>query len=205
MIVKQFVEGFIANNNYLLIDEDSKEAALIDCTDYISELGAVLKEYDAKLKYILLTHGHFDHIMGVPKIKQEFGAKVYLHKDDKELVDNSDEFMISVGMQPFEHPEIDKYIDEGEEIYLGKNKIEVIHLPGHTQGGVGYLVDGMLFSGDSIFLESIGRTDLPGGNHKQLIESIKNKIFSLDGDTILYVGHGTNSTVEHEKKYNEYV
>lgn len=205
MIVKQFVEGFIANNNYLLIDEDSKEAALIDCTDYISELGAVLKEYDAKLKYILLTHGHFDHIMGVPKIKQEFGAKVYLHKDDKELVDNSDEFMISVGMQPFEHPEIDKYIDENEEIYLGKNKIQVIHLPGHTQGGVGYLVDGMLFAGDSIFLESVGRTDLPGGNHKQLIESIKNKIFSLDGDTILYVGHGTNSTVEHEKKYNEYV
>lgn len=205
MIVKQFVEGFIANNNYLLIDEDSKEAALIDCTDYISELGAVLKEYDAKLKYILLTHGHFDHIMGVPKIKQEFGAKVYLHKDDKELVDNSDEFMISVGMQPFEHPEIDKYIDEGEEIYLGKNKIEVIHLPGHTQGGVGYLVDGMLFAGDSIFLESVGRTDLPGGNHKQLIESIKNKIFSLDGDTILYVGHGTNTTVEHEKKYNEFV
>ena len=199
MIVKQFVEGFIANNNYLLIDEDSKEAALIDCTDYISELGAVLKEYDAKLKYILLTHGHFDHIMGVPKIKQEFGAKVYLHKDDKELVDKSDEFMISVGMQPFEHPEIDKYIDENEEIYLGKNKIQVIHLPGHTQGGVGYLVDGMLFAGDSIFLESVGRTDLPGGNHKQLIESIKNKIFSLDGDTILYVGHGTNTTVEHEK------
>lgn len=205
MIVKQFVEGFIANNNYLLIDEDSKEATLIDCTDYISELGAVLKEYDAKLKYILLTHGHFDHIMGVPKIKQEFGAKVYLHKDDKELVDNSDEFMISVGMQPFEHPEIDKYIDENEEIYLGKNKIQVIHLPGHTQGGVGYLVDGMLFAGDSIFLESVGRTDLPGGNHKQLIESIKNKIFSLDGDTILYVGHGTNTTVEHEKKYNEFV
>ena len=205
MIVKQFVEGFIANNNYLLIDEDSKEAALIDCTDYISELGAVLKEYDAKLKYILLTHGHFDHIMGVPKIKQEFGAKVYLHKDDKELVDNSDEFMISVGMQPFEHPEIDKYIDENEEIYLGKNKIQVIHLPGHTQGGVGYLVDGMLFAGDSIFLESVGRTDLPGGNHKQLIKSIKNKIFSLDGDTILYVGHGTNTTVEHEKKYNEFV
>ncbi len=205
MIVKQFVEGFIANNNYLLIDEESKEAALIDCTDYISELGAVLKEYDAKLKYILLTHGHFDHIMGVPKIKQEFGAKVYLHKDDKELVDNSDEFMISVGMQPFEHPEIDKYIDENEEIYLGKNKIRVIHLPGHTQGGVGYLVDGMLFAGDSIFLESVGRTDLPGGNHKQLIESIKNKIFSLDGDTILYVGHGTNTTVEHEKKYNEFV
>ena len=205
MIVKQFVEGFIANNNYLLIDEESKEAALIDCTDYISELGAVLKEYDAKLKYILLTHGHFDHIMGVPKIKQEFGAKVYLHKDEKELVDNSDEFMISVGMQPFEHPEIDKYIDENEEIYLGKNKIRIIHLPGHTQGGVGYLVDGMLFAGDSIFLESVGRTDLPGGNHKQLIESIKNKIFSLDGDTILYVGHGTNTTVEHEKKYNEFV
>ncbi|MGN1153310.1 MAG: MBL fold metallo-hydrolase, partial [Candidatus Gastranaerophilaceae bacterium] len=85
MIVKQFVEGFIANNNYLLIDEDSKEAALIDCTNYISELGAVLEEYGATLKYILLTHGHFDHIMGVPKIKKEFEPLVYLHIDDKEL------------------------------------------------------------------------------------------------------------------------
>ena len=205
MIVKQFVEGFIANNNYLLIDEDSKEAALIDCTNPISELGAVLEEYGANLKYILLTHGHFDHIMGVPQLNKEFKAKVYLHKDDKELVDNSDEFMKSVGMQPFEHPHIDNYIDEDEEIYLGKNKIDVIHLPGHTQGGVGYLVDGMLFSGDTIFLESIGRTDLPGGNYEQLAESIKNKIFTLDGDTIIYVGHGTNTTVEHEKKYNEFV
>ena len=112
MIVKQFVEGFIANNNYLLIDEDSKEAALIDCTNPISELGAVLEEYGANLKYILLTHGHFDHIMGVPQLNKEFKAKVYLHKDDKELVDNSDEFMKSVGMQPFEHPHIDNYIDE---------------------------------------------------------------------------------------------
>lgn len=205
MIVKQFVEGFIANNNYLLIDEDSKEAALIDCTNYISELGAVLEEYGATLKYILLTHGHFDHIMGVPKIKKEFEPLVYLHIDDKELVDNSDEFMLSVGMQPFEHPEIDKYIEEGEEIYLGNTKIEVIHLPGHTQGGVGYLVNGMLFSGDTIFLESIGRTDLIGGNHSQLVQTIKDKIFTLDGDTIIYVGHGTNTTVEHEKKYNEFV
>ncbi|MGN1153311.1 MAG: MBL fold metallo-hydrolase [Candidatus Gastranaerophilaceae bacterium] len=123
----------------------------------------------------------------------------------KALVDNSDEFMLSVGMQPFEHPEIDKYIDEGEEIYLGNTKIEVIHLPGHTQGGVGYLVNGMLFSGDTIFLESIGRTDLIGGNHSQLVQTIKDKIFTLDGDTIIYVGHGTNTTVEHEKKYNEFV
>lgn len=205
MIVRQFVEGFIANNNYLLIDEESKEAALIDCTDYISELGAVLKEYDAKLKYILLTHGHFDHIIGVPKVKAEFKPLVYLHKDDKELVDNSDEFMLSVGMQPFEHPEIDKYIDEGEEIYIGNTKIDVIHLPGHTQGGVGYLVDNILFAGDTIFLESIGRTDLVGGNHAQLVQTIKDKIFTLDGGTIINVGHGTNTTVEHEKKYNEYV
>lgn len=205
MIIRQFVVGFIANNNYLIIDEESKEAALIDCTDYISELGSVLKEYDAKLKYILLTHGHFDHIIGVPKIKKEFGALVYMHKDDKEIVDDSDRFMISVGMQPFEHPEIDKYIEEGEEIYLGKTKINVLHLPGHTQGGVGFFVDGMLFAGDTIFLESIGRTDLPGGNQSQLVKSIRDKVFTLDGDTILYVGHGTNTTVEHEKKYNEFV
>jgi len=205
MIVKQFVEGFIANNNYLIIDEVSKKAALIDCTDYISELGSVLNEYGANLKYILLTHGHFDHITGVNKIKKEFSPLVYMHKNDKELVDNSDEFMISVGMQPFEHPEIDKYIDEDEEIYLGSRKIQVVHLPGHTQGGVGYIVDNMMFPGDTIFLESIGRTDLPGGNFNQLVQTIRERIFSLGDETILYVGHGSNTTVGHEKKYNDFV
>lgn len=206
MIIKQFVEGQIANNNYLLIDEKSMEAALVDCSDYIAELPTILKDYGANLKYILLTHGHFDHILGVAVTAKQFpDTKVLMHIDDKEIVDNSDEFMLSVGMQPFEHPHIDKYIKEGEQIYLGKTKIDVIHLPGHTQGGVGYLIDKTLFSGDTIFLESIGRTDLPGGNFKQLVESIKNKIFTLDSDTIIYVGHGTNTTVKHEQKYNDYV
>lgn len=205
IVLRQFIVGAMANNNYLLIDEDSKEAALIDCTGYIGELKSTLEEFDAKLKYILLTHGHFDHIMGVPKIKNEFAPLVYLHKDDKELVDNSDEFMLSVGMQPFEHPEIDKYITEDDEIFLGNNKIDILHLAGHTQGGVGFLVDNMLFAGDTIFLESIGRTDLIGGDYPQLRKTIKDKIFTLDESTILYVGHGSHTTVAHEKKYNEFV
>ncbi len=205
MIVKQFIRGFIANNNYLIIDEESKEAALIDCTDEIGELETTLAEYDAKLKYILLTHGHFDHVTGTNIVKRRLNPLVYMHKDDKTLVDESDAFMISVGMQPFEHPEIDKYITDEDEIYLGKTKIDVVHLPGHTQGGVGFFVDNMMFAGDTIFLESIGRTDLIGGDFSQLIQTIKDKIFTLNESTILHVGHGSSTSVGHEKKYNEYV
>lgn len=205
MIIKTFVVGDIANNDYLLIDEDSNEAILIDCTDYIPELKSTLDSFGAKLKYILLTHGHYDHLLGVIRTQKEFGCKVYMHKDDKVIVDESDDFMKMVGLPTFEHPTFDKYIDENDTFSLGKTEIKVIHLPGHTPGGVGYLIDNMLFSGDTIFLESIGRTDLPGGDSEAIKKSIREKIFSLDDDTIIYVGHGTETTVGYEKKYNEFV
>ena len=165
----------------------------------------MLDEYGATLKYILLTHGHFDHIMGVNSINKDFNAKVLVHKDDKQIIDESDDFMMSVGLEPFEHPVIDEYIDESTEIKIGNTPIKVIHLPGHTQGGVGYLIEDKLFSGDTVFLESIGRTDLVGGNYQQLVSSIKEKVFALPDKTTIYTGHGTNTTVEHEKKYNDFI
>ena len=111
MIIKTFSVGMMANNNFLVIDEESKEAVLIDATAKIGELKSVLDEYGATLKYILLTHGHFDHIMGVNSINKDFNAKVLVHKDDKQIIDESDDFMMSVGLEPFEHPVIDEYID----------------------------------------------------------------------------------------------
>ena len=205
MIIKTFSVGMMANNNFLVIDDESKEAVLIDATAKIGELKSVLDEYGATLKYILLTHGHFDHIMGVNSINKDFNAKVLVHKDDKQIIDESDDFMMSVGLEPFEHPVIDEYIDESTEIKIGNTPIKVIHLPGHTQGGVGYLIEDKLFSGDTVFLESIGRTDLVGGNYQQLVSSIKEKVFALPDKTTIYTGHGTNTTVDHEKKYNDFI
>ncbi len=203
MIVKKFVVGDMGNNNYLLIN--GNDAALIDCTGDIPELLSFVKENNAELKYILLTHAHFDHIGGIKKLKEKTGAKVYLHTEDKEILDMTNEFMNMVGLPEIDVPEVDVYINDGDKIQLGDSVLDVIHLPGHTPGGVGYLVDNMIFSGDTIFLNSVGRTDLPGGDFNILKESIKNKLFNLDGSTIIYTGHGAETSVDYEKKYNSFI
>lgn len=204
MIVRKFVVGDIGNNNYLLISNG--EAAIVDYTNDIPELESVLKENNATLRYVLLTHAHFDHIGGVKKLQSKYpNVKVYLHTDDKEILEGTNDFMSMVGLEPIEIPKIDVYLKEGDKIKLGDETIDVIHLPGHTPGGVGYIIDNMIFSGDTIFLNSIGRTDLPGGDFETLVSSIKNKIFKMDDKTIIYTGHGSDTSVEYEKKYNSFV
>ena len=201
MIFKKFTVGDMGNNNYLITD--SGEAALIDCTGTIPELESVLKETNSELKYILLTHGHFDHIQGVKALQEKYpNVKTYIHKDDKGIVDGTNDFMHMVGLDPIDIPRIDEYLNEGDKIKIGSIELDVIHLPGHTPGGVGFKIDNMIFSGDTVFLNSVGRTDLPGGDYNTLVKSIKEKIFTLDDNTIIYSGHGADTNVEYEKKYN---
>ena len=205
MIVKTFVLGMLENNVYLVIDEDSKEAVLIDCTLFSEDIINTLKEYGAKLKYILLTHGHFDHILGINEFRKALLPKVYVSQEDKTLVNNVDIFMGKYGM-PFTSsiPELDGVLEE-QDLKLGNKNIEVIHTPGHTKGSVCFLIDKTLFSGDTIFLESVGRTDLEGGSFTELSNSIKNNIYTLDDNTEIYPGHGPKTSVKHEKEYNQYV
>ncbi|MCD8378023.1 MAG: MBL fold metallo-hydrolase, partial [Candidatus Gastranaerophilales bacterium] len=196
MILKKFVVGDMANNNYLLMDNG--EAVLIDCTGDIPEIDSVLKENHTELKYILLTHAHFDHIAGVKKLQDKYGSKVCLHEDDKDFLENTDNFMRTYGLDPIDIPTIDIYLKEGDKIKFGNDELEVIHLPGHTPGGAGYLIDNMIFSGDTIFLGSVGRTDLPGGNFDTLKSSINDKLLKLNDSTIIYTGHGSETSVKHE-------
>jgi len=205
MIIKHFVEGPLANNNYLLIDETSREAVLIDCTEYNPEVKMELDVYKAKLKYILLTHGHFDHILGVDETKKVLGGEILAHLNDKNLINNVDTFLSVYGVTGIKVPYIDRYIDETEELYIGDTKIEIIALPGHTEGGVGFLINGILFSGDTIFRESVGRCDLEGGNFETLQNSIRTKVFTLDDNVKIYAGHGEFSTVGHEKQNNNFM
>ena len=202
MIIKTFIEPPIENNNYLIIDEESKEAALVDCSAYDENILIELKKQGVKLKYILLTHGHFDHIGGLNDLAKDI--EVLMHSGDKEWVEQVNDYLPMIGMPSMEVPKIDRYIEDNEIIKVGNLEIKVIHTPGHTQGGVCFYIDGHLFSGDTIFRESVGRCDLPGGNFSQIVESIENKIFILPEDTVIYPGHGKTTTVSWEKEHNSY-
>lgn len=206
IILKQFVLGPIEDNNYLLIDEDSKEAVLIDCTEKSGDIYKTINEYSVKLKYILLTHGHFDHVLGVNDFKNQYPeCKVLLHEDDKGLLDSIKDFASRFGAGQVEEQKVDSYLKEGDIIKFGNQEIKVIHTPGHTKGGVCYLVNDMLFTGDTLFYESVGRTDLPDGHFGKLKSNIQEKLFTLDENIKVFPGHGISSTIEHEKKNNQFL
>lgn len=216
MIIKTFIEPPIDNNNYLLIDEESKEAALVDCSAVDDRIAEELDAQGAKLKYILLTHGHFDHVAGIrpdmgqtltPTLSLGEGARTQLvmHKSDLDWLKKTNQYLPMFGMPEITIPEIDIFVKDGDILKLGESEIKVIHTPGHTQGGVCYLVDGKLFSGDTIFRESVGRCDLEGGNFDQIVESITNKIFTLPEDFLIYPGHGRMTSVGWEKEHNRFM
>lgn len=205
MIIKRFIAGRLENNIYLVADEKSGEAVLIDATQNLPEIQKAVKDLGVKVKYILLTHGHFDHILGLNSLKKSLNAPAVICKDDLVISDNINEFTRLFGLPDSVPPKYDMYIKDGDEILLGSYKIKVIHTPGHTEGGVCYLVDGKLFSGDTLFRGSVGRTDLFGGNFGKLSDSIKNKLFKLDDKTEVFPGHGDMTTIGFEKKYNEII
>ena len=205
MILKQFTLGPLENNNYLLIDEASKEAVLFDCTETSDEIEKVLDQFGAKLKYVLLTHGHFDHILGVNETKAKHDCQVLVHEDDKTLMDTIKAFARDFGLANSEVQKVDGYLKENDVLKIGEHEIKVIHTPGHTKGGVCYLVEDKLFSGDTLFYESIGRTDLPGGSFEQLKTNIEQKLFTLDDDIKVFPGHGWTSTIGHEKINNKFL
>ena len=128
-----------------------------------------------------------------------------MHKNDQEWVNEVNTYLPMIGMPSMEIPKIDEYVKDGDIVKLGNLEIKVIHTPGHTQGGVCFYINGCLFSGDTIFKESVGRCDLPGGNFDQIVKSIEEKIFTLPEETIIYPGHGKTTTVAWEKKYNTYL
>ena len=201
MILNIFREPPIDNNNYLLIDEESKEAALIDCSSVDPEIKKALNNKEAKLKYILLTHGHFDHVAGIRPTE----AKIVMNEEDLHILNQTNMYLPAFGIPEITIPKIDIFVKNGDILNIGKTEIKVIHTPGHTQGGVCYLVENMLFSGDTIFRESVGRCDLEGGDFVQIVDSIKSNIFTLPNDTIIYPGHGKSTDVAWEKEHNQFM
>ncbi|HHO55985.1 MAG TPA: MBL fold metallo-hydrolase [Trueperaceae bacterium] len=202
-----FTVGPLQENCYLLADEKSKAAVLIDPGDDADLLLGVLKEKNYKLQAIWLTHAHFDHVGAVEDITQAFDVPVLLHAKDNILYDNAAmaaaRWEITI-KQPSKKP---TELKDGQILKLGDTEVECIFTPGHAPGHIAFYIksEKLLLSGDALFKEGIGRTDLPFGDHQQLLKSIKERLFVLPDDTNVYSGHGEGTTIAHEKEYNPFV
>lgn len=205
MIIKQYIAGPIETNNYLVADEKSKEAVLIDCSETIEKVINDVKELGLKVKYILLTHGHFDHVMGVNDMKNKLNAKVLINEKDKSQVEMTKTILSTFGIYVDKNPEYDEFIDKNTELKIGDIPIKIFETPGHTEGGLSYLIENKVFTGDTLFKHYVGRTDLPGGNFAKLESSIKNILYKLDDTTEVFPGHNEMTTIGYEKKHNEIV
>lgn len=206
MKVKVMPLGPLGANCYIVTDILSGECAVIDPGEYNAALENALKDPDIKrLKYILLTHGHFDHTSGVPELKRAHNEmQVCIHALDEEgftdpSISLADGFGMSRGDSIYSRPDI--ILKDGDTLTLGENKIEVIHTPGHTPGGVTYKTENMLFSGDTLFRLTYGRTDFTGGSPDDLVKSIK-RLFALEGDYTVYPGHNISTTLSYEREHN---
>ncbi len=192
-------------NTYLAWDENSRQAMIIDPAAPDSILIEDIQNLKLDLKYIINTHGHGDHIAGNQLIKDSFPAPLCIHEADAaKLMDvklNFSEFWNA----DIVSPPADVLFEDGDKITLGNHEVIVIHTPGHSQGSICLLVEGILFSGDTLFSKGIGRTDLTGGNYEMLISSIKDKLFKLPDETIVLPGHGPDTTIRKEKRENPFV
>ena len=212
MLTKAFLFNPVGENTYLIWDEETKEAAIIDAGMSNNRENAAVSEFITKenlqLKYALQTHMHFDHVWGLSYIKETYNLRPLCHAADEIIYSQAPEMtgMFRLSMN-WNLPAIGRYIEEGEIIQLGKTSIQVLHTPGHTPGGLSFYIesDHIIFTGDTLFQGSVGRTDLPGGNLEEEINSIKTMILTLPSDTIIYSGHGPKSSVEWEKKHNPFL
>lgn len=210
--IKRFTCNMLAENCYVVSDE-SHEAVIIDCGVMYQEEGAAITQYirgnNLKPVRLLCTHGHFDHCMGNGLIYHEFGLKPEAHTDDQFLMETMQQQTTDIlGVTlPMDVPPVGRYLTDNDTITFGSHTLRILHTPGHTPGGVTYYCkeESIAFSGDTLFRMSIGRTDFDGGSYEQIVHSLQQVLGTLPPDTKVYPGHGPETTISDEIRYNPYM
>ena len=199
--------GMLQCNCSVFGDEASREAMVVDPGDEIESILEVVRRHGLTVKSIVITHAHIDHIGGAQKLKRATGAPVYMNAADEELHRRLDVQAAWLGMAPPEEVAIDVAAKDGDKLAVGPTEVQVLHTPGHTQGSICLWMpsEGKLVAGDTLFRDSIGRTDLPGGDGKQILRSIHDKLLPLPGETLVFPGHGEKTTISREKEFNYFL
>ncbi len=200
--IKSITLGELGNNCYLITDQASGLSALVDCTDDSKEMRDFIGS--AKLEYILLTHGHFDHIGGVAAISRDYGAKVVISAQDASMLSSGKASLSAFFGIKQDKITPDLTVSEGSSLMLGETQIKVLATPGHTKGGACYLLKDCIFTGDTLFFCSCGRTDFPGGSSKEIMQSLK-RLATLEDSLKVYPGHDRTSTIAFEKANNPFM
>ena len=204
MFLETLVVGQLQENCYIVACEESQEAVVIDPGDEAARIYRALDERELQLKFIINTHGHIDHIGGVAGLLEKVDVPFLMHQDDMYLLEGLPTDPIQAYLQITPPPDPTRFLKDGECLSAGGLEIHVLHTPGHTPGCVCFLVGESLFSGDTLFASSIGRTDLPGGNHAQLLASVREKLFPLEDKITVYPGHGPATSIGRERQNNPY-
>jgi hydroxyacylglutathione hydrolase len=201
--------GPIQTNAYLLTDPSSGEAVLVDAPEGVwSQVEPILKKEGCRLCALWLTHGHWDHTQGAAEVARKSGAPIFAHEDDRPLIETPEVMRaLMIPGLTVEPSKVDRWLEDGETLEALGEKVRVSHVPGHAPGSLMFYfpASAAAFSGDALFRENVGRTDLPGGDFAQLARSIRTRIYTLPGETTVYPGHGGTTTVAEEKAGNPHV
>ncbi len=204
MIIKPVIVGWLRTNCYLLGDEQTRTCAVIDPGQKADQILAAIEELGYEVKMILLTHGHYDHVMAVPRLVAATGAKLYIHKKDQWLLECDEVLRYGTRAEGYSVPHVDGFLEDGMELELGSLKIKVLHTPGHTAGYCTFLCEDAMFSGDTLFQDCCGRTDLETGSLEDILRSLK-RLARLEGNFRVFPGHESFTSLDYERQYNPYI
>jgi len=205
LIIKELVVGPLMANCFICGCSKTKEAIVIDPGGDANMILHSLADSELKVKYIINTHGHFDHVSANGKMKDATGADILIHSLDAPMLEKLSSNAALFGVSVENSPPCDQTLEEGDTVSFGDITLKVVHTPGHTPGGISLYTSGIVFVGDTLFAGSIGRTDFPGGDFDTLITSIKTKLFNMEDDVRVLSGHGPETSIGKEKRHNPFV